>query len=175
MPQYNRRFVSSVVTVRSAVHLSEEDQRIYQTTLAPYLASPVVQRMASYTQHGNVSTLGHCLNVAKMSLWLNRALRLRADTNTLLAGALLHDFYLYDWHGSGWRHSYRHPEAARRNAVRYFHANDEVQHVIRCHMWPLGLAHVPHTREAILVSVADKCVSLYETLFKRKGVRRSCG
>lgn len=157
------------------MRLSEEGLCVYKTTLAPYLASSAVQQMASYTQHGTVSTLGHCLSVAKMALWLSRALRLGADTNTLLVGALLHDFYLYDWHGSGWRHSYCHPETARRNAVRHFHASSGVQHVIRCHMWPLGITNVPRTREAILVNVADKCVSLYETLFRRGGGKRPCG
>ena len=157
------------------MHLSEEDRRVYEDTLAPYLATSEVQQMATYTQHGTVSTLAHCLSVAKLALWLNRTLHLHARTDTLLAGALLHDFYLYDWHGAGWQHSYRHAEAARQNAVKRFQVSDEVQHVIRCHMWPFGITHVPRTREAILVSIADKCVSLYETLFKRGNRRRSCG
>jgi len=157
------------------MRLSEEDQRTFEETLAPYLATPEVRQMASYTQHGTVSTLAHCLGVARMALWLNRALRLQADTDTLLVGALLHDFYLYDWHGSGWQHSYRHAERARKNALHHFQVGGQVQHVIRCHMWPLGITHVPRTREAILVSIADKCMSLHETLFRRKGGGRPCG
>lgn len=154
------------------MHLNEEDQLLLKTTLAPYLADELVQEMGTYTQHGNVSTLAHCLNVAKTSLWLSRKLHLKVDDDTLLVGALLHDFFLYDWHGSGWQHSYRHAERARSNAVSHFGVDKDVQHVIRSHMWPLGITHVPHTREAVLVSISDKSVSLRETLFNRGKGRR---
>lgn len=136
--------------------------------LAPYLADDKVRSMAHFVQHGSVSTLEHCQSVAALAWYLNERLHLHADEEVLLVGALLHDFYLYDWHGSGWRHSYRHAEAARRNAVSHFGVGRRTQHVIRCHMWPLGITHVPHTREAILVSIADKIVSLHETLLKRQ-------
>ena len=149
------------------MRLTKEDQQALNTTLAPYLSDDTVQQMASYTQHGTVSTLAHCMNVARTSLWLSRKLHLDVDTQTMLVGALLHDFFLYDWHGAGWRHSYRHAESARRNAVAHFDVDEQTQHVIRCHMWPMGITHVPVTREAILVNLSDKYNSLYETLFQR--------
>jgi uncharacterized protein len=150
------------------MRLTKEDQQALNTTLAPYLKTDVVQQMASYTQHGKVSTLSHCMNVARTSLLLSRKLHLNVDEQTMLVGALLHDFFLYDWHGSGWRHSYRHAERARRNAVTHFGVDERTQHVIRCHMWPMGITRVPMTREAILVNLSDKYNSLHETLFQRR-------
>jgi uncharacterized protein len=150
------------------MRLTKEDQQALSATLAPYLADEAVQQMASYTQHGTVSTLDHCKSVARLSLWICRRLHLRVNTNALLVGALLHDFYLYDWHGSGWRHSYLHPERARANAVAQFGVDEPTQHVIRCHMWPLGITHVPTTKEAIVVNIADKIVSLRETVLMRR-------
>jgi uncharacterized protein len=149
------------------MRLTKEDQQALNTTLAPYLADDAVRQMASYTQHGTVSTLSHCMNVARTSLWLSRKLHLNVDTKTMLVGALLHDFFLYDWHGAGWRHSYRHAERACRNAVAHFDVDEQTQHVIRCHMWPMGIMHVPVTREAVLVNLSDKYNSLHETLFQR--------
>jgi uncharacterized protein len=107
------------------------------------------------------------MNVARTSLWLSHKLHLNVDTQTMLVGALLHDFFLYDWHGAGWRHSYRHAESARCNAVAHFDVDEQTQHVIRCHMWPMGITHVPVTREAVLVNLSDKYNSLHETLFQR--------
>jgi uncharacterized protein len=107
------------------------------------------------------------MNVARTSLWLSRKLHLNVDTQPMLVGALLHDFFLYDWHGAGWRHSYRHAERARRNAVAHFDVDEQTQHVIRGHMWPMGITHVPVTREAVLVNLSDKYNSLHETLFQR--------
>lgn len=149
------------------MRLSTEDQELLNTTLAPYLDTDVVRQMSTYVQHGRVSTLAHCMSVARTSLWLSRKLHLEVDTQAMLVGALLHDFYLYDWHGSGWRHSYRHAERARRNAVRYFGIDERTQQVIRCHMWPISITHVPSSREALMVTLSDKYTSLNETLFKR--------
>ena len=149
------------------MRLTKEDQQALSATLAPYLTDEAVQQMASYTQHGTVSTLSHCMNVARTSLWLSRKLHLNVDTQPMLVGALLHDFFLYDWHGAGWRHSYRHAECARRNAAAHFDVDEQTQHVIRCHMWPMDITHVPVTREAVLVNLSDKYNSLHETLFQR--------
>lgn len=148
--------------------LTTNEREHIANVLAPYLANEKVRSMSSFVQHGSVSTLEHCQSVAVLAWYLNKRLHLHANEDVLLVGALLHDFYLYDWHGAGWRHSYRHAEAARANAVAHFRVNERTQHVIRCHMWPLGITHVPHTREAILVSIADKIVSLHETLLKRR-------
>ena len=35
-------------------------------------------------------------------------------------------------------------------------------------MWPLGITHVPTTKEAIVVNIADKIVSLRETVLMRR-------
>ena len=57
-----------------------------------------VQQMKNFTQHGKVSTYEHCERVARLSFELNRKLHLHAKVPTLIKGAMLHDFYLYDWH-----------------------------------------------------------------------------
>ena len=49
-------------------------------------------------QHGSVTVYAHCLRVACTACALARALHLRVDENALIRGALLHDYFLYDWH-----------------------------------------------------------------------------
>lgn len=139
--------------------------------LRPLLSHPLVKQMQQYVQHGSISTYRHCLRVAALSHRLNRRLHLNADRKTLLTGALLHDFYLYDWHhkdgGAHDWHGFRHADTAADNAVRHFGADKRVEHVIRSHMWPLNLTRLPRSREAWIVCVADKWASLEETLFHR--------
>lgn len=76
-----------------------------------------VQQMKDYKQHGRISTFDHCDSVARLSYRLNRKLHLHADVPTLIKGAMLHDFYLYDWHnednGEHRLHGYHHAEKAR--------------------------------------------------------------
>lgn len=106
-----------------------------------------------------------------MSLKLNRKFRIGADEEKLAVGALLHDFYLYDWHdddgGSHRLHGFTHPEQARQNAVEIFDIDEKEQEIIRTHMWPLTLNAIPKSREAAIVCLADKWCSLQETLFMR--------
>ena len=130
-----------------------------------------VQKMKRYIQHGRISTYEHCENVAKLSYTIDRVFSLRSNLKVLLFGAMLHDFYLYDWHsenhGAHRLHGFRHARTANANAKKYFQVDDAVSHVIYCHMWPLNPESIPMTREAWIVCVADKLISLHETLFRR--------
>ena len=149
------------------VRLTEQDKKQIRQILKTYLSREEVQSMHEFVQHGKTSTYAHCINVVKLSYWLNKKFRLKADESSLLVGALLHDFYLYDWHEkSDWHkwHGFSHPFRAAGNAHRIFRIGKRERQIIESHMWPLTLRHVPRSREAAIVCIADKCCSLYETV-----------
>ena len=143
----------------------------FDEILSDIKAHEKVKEMRRYTQHGRVSTYDHCESVARLSYRLNRRLGLNANERTLLTGAMLHDFYLYDWHsednGEHRWHGFHHADRALRNAKRYFDIGEDVEQVIRCHMWPLNFTRIPPSREAWIVCAADKIVSLQETIGMR--------
>ena len=125
------------------------------------------KKLKEYTQHGNISTYTHCLRVAKRSFDLARRLRIRIHEKEMLKGAMLHDYFLYDWHDHGDKlHGYHHPHIALKNAKRDFGLTEREQNIIKSHMWPLTLTHVPKCREAVLVCIADKICSIEETIKK---------
>lgn len=133
-----------------------------------------VVRMKQYIQHGKVTTYDHCHKVALTSDKLARTLRIhRLDRKSMLRGALLHDFYLYDWHneddGSHKLHGFHHANKARDNADEILGATLKEQEIIESHMWPLTITMVPKSREAWLVCFADKYVSIKETI---AGIRK---
>lgn len=153
------------------MYLNLRERRALNGLLRPLERRPEVQAMKRYTQHGRVSTYEHCQRVTERSYWLSRRLGWRVDEEALVTGALLHDFYLYDWHDKrpgGKLHGFTHPAAACENARRVFDIGEKEQGIIRSHMWPLTLFHAPVCREAWLVSLADKWCSLEETLAGRK-------
>ena len=131
-----------------------------------------VREMKRFTQHGSISTFDHCRNVATLSQRLNRRLRLKADEETLLKGAMLHDYFLYDWHknyfdSNGW-HGFSHASVATQNAREDFDVDPQIEHIIQSHMWPLNITRIPRSREAWIVCFADKIVSGWETLQLRR-------
>ncbi len=132
---------------------------------------PRVQQMGHYIQHGRVTTLDHCRRVARFSGRMNRKLHLHAKEDVLLRGAMLHDFYLYDWHnkdgGTHDWHGFIHADRAVCNAKKYHLIGQEEEKIIYSHMWPLNITRVPQTREAWIVCIADKLASLEETVFMR--------
>ena len=52
----------------------------------------------SHVQHGNMTVSDHSMNVAKYSLAISEKLHIPCEKKDLIRGALLHDYFLYDWH-----------------------------------------------------------------------------
>lgn len=125
-----------------------------------------------FVQHGDVSVYEHVVAVAVESCRMADALArhgIAVDRPSLVRGALLHDYFLYDWHDpEPWHrlHGFRHPFFALRNAEDDFTLDERERNIIVRHMFPL--VPVPPTcREAWIVCGADKLVALRETLDSR--------
>lgn len=119
----------------------------------------------SFCQHGDVSVALHCFFAAVVCVRLARALALRVDTRALVRGALLHDYFLYDWHDpdpSHRLHGFRHAGFALRNAGRDFSLGPIERNMIASHMFPMNLV-LPRFRESLLLCLADKICSFCET------------
>lgn len=132
---------------------------------ADVLASPKVQALRGYTHHGRVTRYEHSLSVCYIALRIAGRLRLRVDEQSMVRGALLHDYFLYDWHDPGrphLTHGFTHPGEALREAEKDFPLNWIERDVIHRHMFPLTPIP-PQTREGRLVSLADKISAVLET------------
>lgn len=133
------------------------------------ILSPEAQVMKEFTQHGETTVFEHCIAVAKFSLliayFLERTLKIEVNKDSLVRGALLHDYFLYDWHVKGSAqglHGFTHPRVAKENADRDFGLNDIERDIIAKHMFPLT-PFLPMYRESVIVSLADKWCALAET------------
>jgi len=132
-----------------------------------YCNDDVVKKMDEFFQHGNTTTLGHAVNVSWVCFLINEKLNLKADEKELIEAALLHDFYLYDWHTQnpyGKLHGFIHPEIASENAKKYFNISKKQQEAIKSHMWPLNIIKVPKSKEAFILCMADKYCAVAESL-----------
>lgn len=143
------------------------DRSLFEKIAEPIVTHHKMLSTKKLIQHGNVSVFAHSLAVAAYSEKLAIKLGIDYDRKSLIRGALLHDFFLYDWHetnnvGDG-LHGFAHPNTASKNALRYFRLNNKELDIIRKHMWPLTLTKIPRYKESWLVCIADKYCSLLET------------
>lgn len=136
----------------------------YRSCVVDLLAHPLVRSMDQYIQHHDVTTFDHSLVVSFYSYLACKKLRL--DGRSAARGALLHDFYLYDWHIPGSRtglHGFTHAMTAFNNARTHFRVNPLEADIIRKHMWPLNLG-LPRYKETVVVILVDKLVATLETV-----------
>lgn len=116
-------------------------------------------------QHGRTSVFDHSVNVACMGLYLSYKLGVRVDERSLVRGALLHDYFGYDWHEKDKSHRWHglfHAKRALKNAERDFPLNKIERDIIMRHMFPLNVVP-PRYRESLLVCLADKLCAVAET------------
>lgn len=130
------------------------------------LKSDGMRREKRFRQHGNVSVYAHSVSVAIMCVKIANRLPIKTDTKSLVRGALLHDYFLYDWHVADkshrW-HGFNHAKCALKNAEKDFLLNEIEENMIISHMFPLNLV-LPKYRESIILCMADKLCATGELL-----------
>ena len=161
--------------ILNELECSEEYRELLKKYGGEILCSEKYSKQKEFIQHGNVTVYEHSIHVALCAIKLNRKLSINGRERELVRGALLHDYFLYDWHISDAPgnthpklHGFYHPGIALRNATRDFSLSEREKDIIVKHMWPLTL-NPPRCREAWIVCLADKYASTLETLKLKKG------
>jgi len=151
--------------------LTQEEKAKYQEIYEKFLDDPRLLRIGKIQQHRGSNTFLHVCKVTKYAYKLAKGSCIKINFEDLITGAMLHDYFLYDWREDKSklkRHGHKHPMIALENAKKDFEINDRVANIIVSHMWPINLFHIHHCVEAHLVSLADKHVSIGEALTSRK-------
>lgn len=160
--------ITGFIKSRPFFNLSEQECDIIATFYKEVIQSTDLRQMSRYIQHGSTDGLLHSLAVAHFSYLFAKRLHISVDRRSLIIGALLHDYFLYDWHepdkAHKW-HGFRHPFTAFRNARRDFVINKIEGDIILRHMFPL-IPIPPIYKESAIVCFVDKICSLYETFSK---------
>lgn len=126
------------------------------------------RQMKKYRHHICSTLYDHSVRVAflcykyhKKHAYLGKRIALR----DFVRAALLHDFYLYDLHGTGEKHRlhwFRHPLSALENALLKYPTLTQIQRdMIRRHMFPLTPIP-PKTRAGWILCFFDKVAAIYD-------------
>lgn len=127
------------------------------------LRSETMGREKTIPQHGSTTCYDHSVGVALCSIRLARRWGWRVDYPSLVRGALLHDYFLYNWREPGDHrlHGLFHARRAMENAQRDFGLNAVEADIIRRHMFPLNPTP-PRYKESVVVTWADKLCAVRE-------------
>ena len=154
------------------IAVDEQYMKLFYQVYIDVCEKSEFEQSKQYIQHGDTTVYEHSINVAYRAMCMAVALGKTGHLEELVRGALLHDYFLYDWHekDAGHKlHGFYHPQVALKNASRHFDLSKREQVIIKRHMFPL--TPVPPTSvEAYLVCMADKVCSVQET-FHTKEIR----
>ncbi|MBQ8342355.1 MAG: HD family phosphohydrolase [Clostridia bacterium] len=129
-------------------------------------------QMKHYKHHVKGSVYDHSVKVAYLCYLHHKRFGTKIDLAEFVRGALLHDYYLYDWHdmAPGRRlHLFTHPKAALKNATEHYPELTAVQRdMIRSHMFPITPHTLPKTKAGWLICFYDKVAAFSDYFGKNK-------
>lgn len=124
-------------------------------------------------QHGQYSVYDHSMRVAALCIKITAQYHIPVNMRCLVRGALLHDYFLYDWHEPDKCHkihAFSHAKCALNNAERDFEVTAIEKNMILAHMFPMNLT-IPRYCESVILCIADKICAAQETI---SGIRLKC-
>jgi len=126
--------------------------------------NPAFRQMRKYQHHIRSNVYDHSLKVAYFCYCHHKRFGGRISLSEFVRGALLHDYYLYDWHDD-WpkhcRHLFTHSKQALQNALRDHPALTYTQQdMIRSHMFPITPHTVPKTAAGWWICFYDKIAAI---------------
>lgn len=130
----------------------------FNEIMSDILNNPNVLALQNHHQHYTTSRYTHCLEVSFYTYLICKKFNL--DYISAARGAMLHDFYFYNWHnknveGQKKFHAFRHPRISLANAMELFKLNDLEKDIILKHMWPMTVVP-PKYLEGLIVTIIDK-------------------
>jgi len=142
---------------------SYKENNQFMQIITPIIENEKYKELKKFHHHEH-SIYEHNIQVAWLSYKLGKILN--ANLTELVRGALLHDFFLYDWRkekpASGKLHAFEHPIEAYNNSVKTFGSlTKREKDIILKHMWPLTVIP-PRYLESFIVCIADKVVASKE-------------
>ena len=164
-------FLQKLEKFRELNTLSDENRALFISVYKEISNNPRFKECENYISHGNTSVMSHVISVTLLALNLSEKLNIKVDKRQLIRGALLHDFYLYDWHDKKLfeLHGFHHPRYALREALKDYKLTRKEVDIIIHHMFPLTF-NAPRSREARLLCIADKICAWGETVDGKLGL-----
>lgn len=135
------------------------------------ISSEEYKGMKNNKHHIKGNVFDHSVKVAYLCYKHHKKYQTEISLEELIRGALLHDYYLYDWHDRKpeYRfHGVMHPKRALENALKkYPDLTETEKDMISRHMFPLTIIP-PKTKAGWIVCFYDKVAAINDYFGKNK-------
>lgn len=146
--------------------ITQEEYEEFKKVVIEIVDNESFRKMRQIKQHRFTNCYEHSINVATRCFIFAKKKNMKVDLYSLIRGALLHDFYLYDWREDKIKHkfhTYTHPRVSLENATKEFGELNKIEKdIILSHMWPLTFFKFPKYKESFLVCFSDKVCAFKE-------------
>ena len=149
--------------------LPKEKKELFKTVLNEIQKDSRFRECSQYMMHGKTSVRQHCIKVAYTALFISYKFYVKVDERQLIRGALLHDYFLYDWHEKSLKnsiHGFTHGSTALKEAKKDFNLSATERDMIKHHMFPLTPT-APRSCEGFILCIADKVCAVSETIHRK--------
>lgn len=154
--------------------LSSDERKVYQELIKQLATDPRIIKLKKIKQHHCSNRYTHCVRVTICAYKMAQKVPLKYNIHDLIMGAMLHDYFSYDWRTRDKKNHkaplHNHPKEALAEARRDFELTPLIEDIILHHMWPIAPLRIPRSREAFLVSWADKVVAWGEAFRNRRRI-----
>lgn len=165
-PEYTTGMEWAVTEVRKRHFRRDRSGVEYTKVAGDIVADPVVQKMKEFNHHSHTNCFEHSVHVSYYNYLICK--KLGWDIHSAVKAGLLHDLFLYDWHGhkpekGERRHGFEHPTKALKNARSNFPITRKEGDMIAKHMFPLTVTP-PKYKETYVIIMTDKFCSICEVM-----------
>lgn len=157
---------NTVEYIRKKHNNRNKDREEFESIIEDVVKHRIVREMKNYNHHSYTSCFKHSLHVSYYNYKICK--KLGWDAKAGAKAGLLHDLFLYDWHGykpkTGERlHGFEHPLKSLKNAREYFDITRKEGDIISKHMFPLTVTP-PRFKETYVIILTDKFCSACEVM-----------
>ena len=135
------------------------------------VSSEEYRTMKNNQHHVKSNVYNHSVKVAYLCYKHHKRFGTKIDLQEFIRGALLHEYYLYDWHDRKPEHRYHgfmHPKRALKNALQKYPDLTEMEKdMIVRHMFPLTVIP-PKTKAGWIICFYDKVAAISDYLGKNR-------
>jgi len=148
-------------------HTNRDNDKEEFVKMIGYVANhEKVKEMKNYNHHSYTNCFEHSMHVSYYNYIICK--KLGWDAKAGAKAGLLHDMFLYDWHGykpqNGERlHGFEHPLKSLKNARACFNITEKEGDIISKHMFPLTITP-PKYKETYVIIMTDKFCSACEVM-----------